>query len=94
MDDDDELSIQFPKEYFKDFLTMLSQYNFTIDENDPDDAEVGIDPEMLGQIFENLLEDNKFKGAYYTPKPIVHYMCKEALKSYLRTTLTRNIKMQ
>ena len=92
MDDDDKLSIQFPKEYFEDFLTMLSQYNFTIDENDPDDAEVGIDPEMLGQIFENLLEDNKFKGAYYTPKPIVHYMCKEALKSYLQNNLPKEYK--
>lgn len=92
MDDDDELSVQFPKEYFEDFLTMLSQYNFTIDENDPDDAEVGIDPEMLGQIFENLLEDNKFKGAYYTPKPIVHYMCKEALKSYLQNNLPKVYK--
>ena len=57
---------------------MLSQYNFTIDENDPNDAEVGVDPEMLGRIFENLLEDNKDKGAFYTPKEIVQYMCREA----------------
>ena len=25
---------------------------------------------MLGHIFENLLEDNKDKGAFYTPKEI------------------------
>ena len=35
-------------------MDFFSQYNFTIDENDPDDSEVGIDPEMLGHIFENL----------------------------------------
>ena len=49
------------------------------------DAEVGVDPEMLGRIFENLLEDNKDKGAFYTPKEIVQYMCRESLISYLQT---------
>ena len=67
---------------------LFSQYNFTIDENDPEDAEVGIDPEMLGKIFENLLEDNKDKGAYYTPKEIVQYMCRESLIAYLQTDAT------
>ena len=66
---------------------MLSQYNFTIDENDPNDAEVGVDPEMLGRIFENLLEDNKDKGAFYTPKEIVQYMCRESLIAYLQTDM-------
>ena len=64
---------------------FFSEYNFTIDENDPNDAEVGVDPEMLGKIFENLLEDNKDKGAFYTPKEIVRYMCKESLIAYLET---------
>ena len=64
---------------------LFAQYNFTIDENDPNEAEVGIDPEMLGKIFENLLEDNKEKGAFYTPKEIVQYMCKESLIAYLQT---------
>ena len=81
----DELAVKFPAEYFDNLLTMLSQYNFTIDENDPNDAEVGVDPEMLGRIFENLLEDNKDKGAFYTPKEIVQYMCRESLIAYLQT---------
>jgi len=81
----DEKMVCFPSNYFKDLLTMLSQYNFTIDENDPNDAEVGVDPEMLGRIFENLLEDNKDKGAFYTPKEIVQYMCRESLIAYLQT---------
>jgi len=81
----DEKTVCFPSNYFEDLLTMLSQYNFTIDENDPNDAEVGVDPEMLGRIFENLLEDNKDKGAFYTPKEIVQYMCRESLIAYLQT---------
>ena len=88
-DEDDEITTVFPAEYFSSLFTMFHQYNFTIDENDPSDAEVGIDPEMLGQIFENLLEDNKDKGAYYTPKEIVRYMCKESLISYLQNDFPR-----
>ena len=81
----DELDIDFPYTYFKELMEFFSQYNFTIDENDPDDSEVGIDPEMLGHIFENLLEDNKDKGAFYTPKEIVQYMCRQSVIQYLKT---------
>ena len=81
----DELDIDFPYQYFKELMEFFSQYNFTIDENDPDDAEIGVDPEMLGHIFENLLEDNKDKGAFYTPKEIVQYMCQQSVIEYLKT---------
>lgn len=81
----DEPKSVFPSNYFEDLFNFFYQYNFTIDENDPNDAQVGVDPEMLGRIFENLLEDNKDKGAFYTPKEIVQYMCKESLIAYLQT---------
>ena len=83
-DEIDELDCVFPEDYFKKLFDFLDSYNFTIDENDVDDAEIGIDPEMLGRIFENLLEDNKDKGAFYTPKEIVNYMCRESLIAYLQ----------
>jgi adenine-specific DNA-methyltransferase len=79
--------IDFPADLFRNLLEFFESYNFTIDENDPYDSEVGIDPEMLGHIFENLLEENREKGAFYTPKEIVHYMCQESLIQYLRTHL-------
>ena len=81
----DRLDIDFPYSYFKDLMDFFAMYNFTIDENDPDDSEIGIDPEMLGHIFENLLEDNKDKGAFYTPKEIVQYMSRESVSQYLKT---------
>lgn len=84
-DEEDEPKSVFPAEYFAKLFQFFSEYNFTIDENDPNDAEVGVDPEMLGKIFENLLEDNKDKGAFYTPKEIVRYMCQESLIAYLET---------
>ncbi|GEM_PF-2306601 len=77
------------KPYFNDEMCGLfdffDRFNFTIDENDPTDADVSVDPEMLGKIFENLLEDNKDKGAFYTPKEIVGYMCNESLIAYLQS---------
>lgn len=83
----DETEFPLPAKYMQQMLDFFSSYNFTIDENDPDDAEVGVDPEMLGRIFENLLEDNKDKGAFYTPKEIVTYMCRESLIAYLQTDI-------
>lgn len=72
----DEVESVFPAGMFLSLFDFFDSYNFTIDENDPNDAEVGVDHEMLGKIFENLLEDNKDKGAFYTPKEIVRYMCR------------------
>ena len=86
----DEQNITLPSSLFEDLFTFMASYNFTVDENDPDDAEVGVDPEMLGKIFESLLEDNKAKGAFYTPKEIVRYMCKESLIAYLATQIDKS----
>ena len=71
------------------FLDFLNAFNFTVHEDSPEDHTVAVDPEMLGHIFENLLEDNKDKGAFYTPKEIVHYMCQESLIEYLTTHLSK-----
>ncbi|GAA4314573.1 hypothetical protein GCM10023115_28250 [Pontixanthobacter gangjinensis] len=88
-EDPHTLEIDFPKGYLEELFEFFDRYNFTIDENDVHDKEVGVDPEMLGHIFENLLEDNKDKGAFYTPKEIVRYMCQESLKEYLKTFLKK-----
>lgn len=87
------LTIDFPERYFAELLDFFEQYNFTIDENSPDDHEVGIDPEMLGHIFENLLEENREKGAFYTPKEVVQYMCKESLIQYLNNSFDESVNV-
>lgn len=68
-------------------LDIFDRYNFTVNEDEPMEREVAIDPEMLGKVFENLLEvkDRKSKGAFYTPREIVHYMCQETLINHLVT---------
>jgi type I restriction-modification system DNA methylase subunit len=73
-------------------LDVFDRYNFTVNEAEPLEKEVAIDPEMLGQVFENLIEDNRRKGlgSYYTPREIVHYMCQESLINYLDTSLNKD----
>ena len=70
-------------------LDIFDIYNFTINENDSYETEVAVDPEMLGKVFENLLEvsDRKSKGAFYTPREIVRYMINESIMNYLLTNL-------
>ncbi|RDU58828.1 hypothetical protein CQA63_09125 [Helicobacter marmotae] len=90
---------------FEEIFNVFEHYNFTIEESTPSDEEIGIDPEMLGQIFENLIDDNqkrqrdesgksksknKVLGAYYTPKHIVHLICKNALMRTLQEKLCHN----
>ena len=72
---------------FEEIINTFNQFNFTVKEDEPLEKEVAVDPEMLGKVFENLLEivDRKSKGAFYTPRYIVHYMCQESLISYLNT---------
>ena len=71
-------------------LDIFDRYNFTVKEDEPLEKEVAVDPEMLGKVFENLLEikDRKSKGAYYTPREIVHYMCQESLINYLFSVIS------
>ena len=75
-------------------LDVFERYNFTVKEDEPLEKEVAVDPEMLGKVFENLLEvkDRKSKGTYYTPREIVHYMCQESLINYLYTEVNSKQK--
>ncbi|MFA7516481.1 MAG: TaqI-like C-terminal specificity domain-containing protein [Candidatus Ratteibacteria bacterium] len=78
-------------------LKILFSFNFTIDENSPDDADIALDPELLGRVFENLLASfnpetsttaRQATGSYYTPREIVDYMVTESLKAYFKTHLS------
>lgn len=79
--DDENLTI--PNKDFEKIIELFDSYNFTVIEDTPHDSEIAIDPEMLGRVFEDLLEDRKEKGAFYTPREIVHYMCQQSIINYL-----------
>ena len=95
-------TVKFPNNWFGDLYAHLNKFNFTTDESSPEYEQVAVDPEMLGRVFENLLativsenskstkkatSEKKEKGAFYTPRLIVSYMCKEALKACFREVL-------
>ncbi len=61
---------------------LFYRYNFTVEESTPLDVEVAVDPEMLGKVFEELVTGRHESGSYYTPRPVVSFMCREALKGY------------
>ncbi len=83
--DEYDPTIFAPDECIEAILTELfSRYNFTVSESTPLDVEVAVDPEMLGKVFEELVTGRHESGSYYTPKPIVSFMGREALKSYLK----------
>jgi methylase of polypeptide subunit release factors len=78
---------------FQNIFDTFDLYNFTVREDEPLEKEVAVDPEMLGKVFENLLEvkDRKSTGAYYTPREIVHYMCQESLINHLATEMANDV---
>lgn len=82
----------------KGIIPLFDTYEFTIDENNADDADVALDPELLGKVFENLLgafnpetreTARKATGSFYTPREIVDYMVEESLKNHIKTKVLR-----
>ena len=73
-----------PDDAIEPILTELfDRFNFTVMESTPYDIEVAVDPEMLGKVFEELVTGRHESGSYYTPRLVVAFMCREALKGYL-----------
>lgn len=83
--DDRDDTIVVPDAALEDVLTdLFYRFNFTVSESTPFDIEVAVDPEMLGKVFEELVTGRHESGSYYTPRPIVAFMCREGLKGYLQ----------
>ncbi len=93
-----DLKVAFPEHFFTSLYNHLYSFNFTVDESTPEYEQVAIDPEMLGRVFENLLasivpetsgaaNDRNNKGAFYTPRDVVSFMCKESLKELIKSKL-------
>ena len=83
-EEDKDSKIVVPDECIDLILHDLFQkFAFTVTESTPLDVEVAVDPEMLGKVFEELVTGRHESGSYYTPKPIVSFMCRESLKGYL-----------
>jgi hypothetical protein len=92
-EDDKDSKIVVPDKALDAVLNdLFARFNFTVTESTPLDVEVAVDPEMLGKVFEELVTGRHETGSYYTPKPIVAFMCREALKGYLESQLATEAK--
>ena len=80
---DEREGVTVPNEAIEPLLDLFGTFNFTVMESTPFDVEVAVDPEMLGKVFEELVTGRHDSGSYYTPRPVVSFMCREALKGYL-----------
>ncbi len=76
-------AVKVPNDAFAAVFDLFERYNFTVTESTPLDIEVAVDPEMLGKVFETLVTGRHESGSYYTPRPVVAFMCRESLKHYL-----------
>ena len=78
--------VTVPDDAIKPILRdLFDKFNFTVMESTPFDIEVAVDPEMLGKVFEELVTGRHESGSYYTPRPVVSFMCRESLKGYLES---------
>ena len=83
----DKGTLKIGDHFFKNiFHNLFAKYNFTVEESTPLNIEIAVDPEMLGHVFERMVTGRHESGSYYTPKGVVNFMCKEALKGYLKTS--------
>ena len=81
---DSRNAVHIPNDKFAEILKLFERYNFTVTESTPLDIEVAVDPEMLGKVFEELVTGRHDTGSYYTPRPVVSFMCRESLKICLK----------
>ena len=81
---DQRNAVHISNDKFAEILKLFERYNFTVTESTPLDIEVAVDPEMLGKVFEELVTGRHDTGSYYTPRPVVSFMCRESLKICLQ----------
>jgi hypothetical protein len=95
--------IRYREAMVRPLIPLLEHYKFTVAENTPIEEEVALDPELLGQVFENLLAAynpetdkvaRKTTGSFYTPRTVVDFMVDESLVAHLETALKSAIKKE
>lgn len=83
---------------FEQVLKFLERYNFTIAEDSPLDKEVAVDPEMIGKVYESLVnvseevDERGEAGIFYTPRTEIDLMCRLSLVDHLANHLGKERK--
>jgi len=79
---------------FRQAFDFFEGYNFTIAEDSPLDQEVAVDPEMIGKVYESLVnvgeagvDERGRAGIFYTARTEIELMCRVALVDNLANHL-------
>ena len=95
---DGEYDFQISDQRFDGIFEFLEKYNFTIAEDSPLDQEVAVDPEMIGKVYESLVnvsdeaDERGDAGIFYTPRTEIDLMCRLALVDNLTNHLGKDHK--
>ena len=90
---DNQHNFQISDSRFKSIFNFLESYNFTIAEDSPLDQEVAVNPEMIGKVYESLVnvstetDERGDAGIFYTPRTEIDLMCRLALVDNLANHL-------
>lgn len=85
----DSLDYQIEDSQFEPIFSLLENYNFTVQENTPLEQDLDIDPEIMGNIYEMLVnisetEDEQHQlGIFYTQKVEIDLMLRRSLVEYI-----------
>lgn len=93
LDDTSQHQFLVTDKMFEQVFNFLEKHNFTIAEDSPLDQEVAVDPEMIGRVYESLVnvsveaEEQGDAGIFYTPRSEIDLMCRLALVDNLANHL-------
>ena len=96
----DDIELDIPAELYWNsdeshpgLFTIFSRYHWTTDEHRPGESEQTLDPELLSNLFEQLITPTEEgndppprqpRGTYYTPADVADEMVKDALTAAVR----------
>ncbi len=90
---DSQQTFVISDERFAQVFAFFEKYNFTITEDSPLDQEVAVDPEMIGRVYESLvnvsteIDERGDAGIFYTPRTEIDLMCRLSVVDYLNNHL-------
>ncbi len=93
VDLDERHPFTLPDALCRQVFEFFERFNFTIAEDSPLDQEVAVDPEMIGKVYEMLvnvseeIDEKGDAGIFYTPRIEIDLMCRLSLVQYLANHL-------
>ncbi|NUM78810.1 hypothetical protein HUU40_31010, partial [candidate division KSB1 bacterium] len=98
LDTPPDLKFTISDAVFDSVFSFLERYDFTIAQESPIDQEIAVDPQMIGSVYETLvnvsveLDKQGDAGVFFTPRLEIDLMCRLALVDCLANHLGQTHK--